>query len=59
MPHVFELADRIHIMRLGKRVAVITPKTHTMPEAVAIMTGATKAELEQALTKSEASEEQE
>jgi len=59
MPHVFELADRIHIMRLGKRVAVITPKTHTMPEAVAIMTGATKAELEQALTKSEAPEEQE
>ena len=50
MPHVFELADRIHIMRLGKRVAVVTPKTHTMPEAVAIMTGATQAELEQALT---------
>jgi fructose transport system ATP-binding protein len=59
MPHVFELADRIHIMRLGKRVAVVTPKTHTMPEAVAIMTGATKAELEQALTKSEAPEEEE
>jgi fructose transport system ATP-binding protein len=59
MPHVFELADRIHIMRLGKRVAVITPQTHTMPEAVAIMTGATKAELEQALTKSEPPEKQE
>jgi fructose transport system ATP-binding protein len=51
MPHVFELADRIHIMRLGKRVAVVTPKTHTMPEAVAIMTGATPAELEQTLIK--------
>ena len=25
MPHVFELADRILIMRLGKRVAVVTP----------------------------------
>ena len=50
MPHVFEVADRIHIMRLGRRVAVVTPKTHTMPEAVAIMTGATPAELEQALT---------
>jgi fructose transport system ATP-binding protein len=61
MPHVFELADRIHIMRLGKRVAVVTPQTHTMPEAVAIMTGATRAELEQALTTDEAppSEEQE
>jgi len=50
MPHVFELADRIHIIRLGRRVAVVTPKTHTMPEAVAIMTGATRGELEQALT---------
>ena len=51
MPHVFELADRILIMRLGKRVAVVTPQTHTMPEAVAIMTGATRSELEQAMTK--------
>jgi fructose transport system ATP-binding protein len=51
MPHVFELADRILIMRLGKRVAVVTPQTHTMPEAVAIMTGATKSELEQAMRK--------
>ena len=46
MPHVFELADRIQIMRLGRRAAVVTPHTHTMPEAVAIMTGATLAELE-------------
>jgi fructose transport system ATP-binding protein len=53
MPHVFELADRIHIMRLGRRVAVVTPHTHTMPEAVAIMTGATRAELDQAMTKDE------
>jgi fructose transport system ATP-binding protein len=50
MPHVFELADRIQIMRLGRRVAVVTPQTHTMPEAVAIMTGATRAELDQAMT---------
>jgi fructose transport system ATP-binding protein len=56
MPHVFELADRILIMRLGKRVAVVTPQTHTMPEAVAIMTGATKAELEQAMTTEETNE---
>jgi fructose transport system ATP-binding protein len=40
MPHVFELADRIHIQRLGARVAVITPKSHSMEDAVAIMTGA-------------------
>ena len=40
MPNVFELADRIHIMRLGTRAAVVTPKSHTMAEAVAIMTGA-------------------
>src|SRR5256886_1485180 len=50
MPHVFELADRIHIMRLGRRVAVVTPKTHTMPEVVAIMTGATPSELDNVLT---------
>lgn len=40
MPHVFEVSDRIHIHRLGKRVAVVTPKSHSMSEAVAIMTGA-------------------
>jgi fructose transport system ATP-binding protein len=42
MPHVFEIADRIHIQRLGRRVAVVSPKTHTMSEVVAIMTGATE-----------------
>jgi fructose transport system ATP-binding protein len=40
MPHVFEVADRIHIHRLGKRIAVIAPKNFTMSDAVAIMTGA-------------------
>jgi fructose transport system ATP-binding protein len=51
MPHVFDLADRVHIMRLGRRVAVVTPQSHTMAEAVAIMTGATQVELERAMTK--------
>jgi fructose transport system ATP-binding protein len=40
MPHVFEIADRIHIQRLGRRATVITPQSHSMSEAVAIMTGA-------------------
>ena len=40
MPHVFEVADRIHIHRLGKRHAVVDPKKITMSDAVAIMTGA-------------------
>lgn len=40
MPHVFEIADRIHIQRLGRRATVITPESHSMSEAVAIMTGA-------------------
>jgi len=40
MPHVFDVADRIHIQRLGKRAATITPETHSMTDAVAIMTGA-------------------
>jgi len=40
MPHVFEVADRIQIMRLGRRAAVTTPQKNTMSEVVAIMTGA-------------------
>lgn len=40
MPQVFGVADRIHIQRLGKCAATITPQSHTMTEAVAIMTGA-------------------
>ena len=40
MPHVFDLADRIHIQRLGRCAGIITPQSHTMPQAVAIMTGA-------------------
>ena len=40
MPHVFELADRIHVQRLGRRVALLDPKSVGMSDAVAIMTGA-------------------
>jgi fructose transport system ATP-binding protein len=40
MPHVFEVADRIHIHRLGKRLCTIDPKKFTMSDAVAFMTGA-------------------
>jgi len=46
MPHVFEIADRIHIHRLGRRVAVVSPQTHTMHEVVGIMTGAVVHDLE-------------
>ena len=47
MPHVFEVADRIHIHRLGKRLTVIDPKKYTMSEAVALMTGALEAPVEE------------
>ena len=40
MPHVFEVADRVHIHRLGRRLCVIDPKAYTMSDAVAFMTGA-------------------
>jgi len=40
MPHVFEIADRIHIARLGKRAAVVNPKHISMSDTVAVMTGA-------------------
>lgn len=51
MPHVFDVADRIHIHRLGRRVAVVTPESHSMADAVAIMTGA----LESGMTEEEMS----
>jgi len=44
MPHVFELADRIHVQRLGKRVAVVDPKRISMSDTVAVMTGALRAD---------------
>ncbi len=44
MPHVFEVADRIHVHRLGKRLCVIDPKEYSMSDAVALMTGAMEVE---------------
>jgi fructose transport system ATP-binding protein len=44
MPHVFEVADRIHVARLGKRAAVLNPKTMSMSDTVAVMTGAMPAD---------------
>jgi fructose transport system ATP-binding protein len=46
MPHVFEVADRIHIHRLGRRLTVVDPKRVTMSDAVAMMTGAMAPPLE-------------
>jgi fructose transport system ATP-binding protein len=40
MPHVFEVADRIHVARLGRRAAVLNPKKISMSDTVAVMTGA-------------------
>jgi fructose transport system ATP-binding protein len=40
MPHVFDVADRIHIQRLGRRAALVKASEITMADAVAIMTGA-------------------
>ena len=40
MPHVFEVSDRIHVHRLGRRLCVIKPGDFTMSDAVAFMTGA-------------------
>ena len=44
MPEVFAIADRIHIHRLGRRAAVVRPKTTEMSEVVAVMTGALRAD---------------
>lgn len=40
MPQVYEVADRIHVQRLGKRAAVVTPKSASMNDSVGLMTGA-------------------
>jgi fructose transport system ATP-binding protein len=40
MPQVFDIADRVHVHRLGRRVGVVSPKTHTMNEVVGLITGA-------------------
>nr|WP_157267869.1 ATP-binding cassette domain-containing protein [Azohydromonas aeria] len=44
MPHVFEIADRIHVARLGRRAAVLDPKNISMSDTVAVMTGALRPE---------------
>ena len=43
MPHVFEVADRIHIHRLGRRLCVIDPRQYSMSDAGAFMTAAMEA----------------
>jgi len=40
MPHVFEIADRIHVARLGRRACILNPKKISMSDTVAVMTGA-------------------
>jgi fructose transport system ATP-binding protein len=40
MPQVFEIADRIHVHRLGRRVAVVSPADASMSQVVSLMTGA-------------------
>ncbi len=40
MPEVFEIADRIHIHRLGKRATVVDAKAVSPSDVVAVMTGA-------------------
>lgn len=40
MPHVFDIADRVHVHRLGRRVAIASPRTHTMNQVVGLLTGA-------------------
>ena len=45
LPHVFEVADRIQVMRLGRRAGIARPGQQTMDTVVAMMTGATQAQL--------------
>jgi simple sugar transport system ATP-binding protein len=45
MPNVFEVADRIVVLRLGQVVAELDPQGNSMEDAVAAMTGASKAQV--------------
>lgn len=47
MPEVFEVADRVQVLRLGRRVANFTTSEVTMADVVAAMTGAKNFEIEQ------------
>ncbi|GAA0535056.1 sugar ABC transporter ATP-binding protein [Saccharopolyspora subtropica] len=40
MPQVFDIADRIHVHRLGRRVGLVSPRTHSMNDVVGLITGA-------------------
>jgi len=40
LPQVFEVADRIQVMRLGRRIGIAFPDQHTMDDVVAMITGA-------------------
>ncbi|GGK96440.1 ATP-binding cassette domain-containing protein [Deinococcus radiotolerans] len=44
MPHVFEIADRIHVHRMGRRAALLNPQKISMADTVSVMTGAIKPE---------------
>ncbi|HWK78596.1 ATP-binding cassette domain-containing protein [Microbacterium sp.] len=46
MPQIFEIADRIHIQRLGRRLAIVDTREVKMSDTVSLMVGAvTPAEL--------------
>jgi ABC-type sugar transport system ATPase subunit len=41
MPHVFAVADRMIVLRHGRRAGTLIPSEATMDQAVSLMTGAT------------------
>jgi fructose transport system ATP-binding protein len=45
MPHVFEVADRMVVLRNGRRVGTLSPGA-SMEQAVSLMTGAVPAHVE-------------
>ena len=44
MPEAFAIADRVHIHRLGRRAAIVSPKTTVMSDVVAVITGALRSD---------------
>jgi len=47
LPAVFEIADRIQVMRLGRRVGIAQPGVQSMDDVVSMITGASAAAIKQ------------
>jgi simple sugar transport system ATP-binding protein len=58
LPHVLQIADRVEVLRLGRRVAVFTRGDATMPRLLGAITGAVTQETEEVTDRAGAAPEE-